>query len=1063
MTYRTTRKYFVISGAIICLLLTGCTHQSYKEFDYNLTSVEARQLFEPMVMGQDALLSKLGKAESSPVIFTISANGVTRLENDSGDHDYWEEDKIVFLGSGTEVADSKWLYLNPRKLELEPLLSRNNVDSDLVITGMDTFHVFRVVPVGGRLPLAKKRLNLFRYDFELTEDNDITVRDYYQLTYDLDTDLAPTPLPDIERLLYLHKESDDFCRLMITDYAGNDPVPLFGEQVCDIRHPRLLVDGRLVFGANKGEGFSLHQIDDIQDCVSSPPLSDEVSEEIDGPVSPLTGDAIEAFEYPFPDDDRESEKTVFSTVLEDGILKPVLLELPAEYDLAILCDLVQTHNPAVNERRLLLASALLEAKQVRLANWPLINLGFEIGSAEEIFYDLPEIVSGDTLSRNIVKGLLGFVQPLLDFERNSALSRAAVWNAEIASNVVENEINERISEVAELYFEAQYLRRRIELETELLEATQLRLEYYQKLRSVGEALRLQILAVKQVVEGIESEQAFNRDRLDFLKSRIREVCGLTESTSIELADERFNFEDYDLGPLQHFRDVAILNHPRIEAARSELSQAYYQRKAGTNIRPKANLSVMYDMSRLEYNRVENRTYPGVGQTISRTVEDKRIDETITWGVGAQIPTASFRARKLNRAQWDSYISALEMASDAQARRIKTGMEESYLDFHAAQRDYAAKRSSLDYYFEKLRIARLHHDFAPPGAPIILTRPLESGWLTEELIRTDPLAPVTSRFECLEAMKKTYKVEMDLGLRFAHLWREMGLSMRLPEESAPLEIREINLQKQSTWLWYTKEILESDASLDEFADLCKRLDIKRVYAYLYSDSSLLRDKQTAERMVVLINTCAQHDVEVWGLLGEPEWITDYDEMSFSAAIDEIIRFNSQFGDLEPRLGGLKLDLEPHSLPGWDTDPLERDRLNESYLSLLRLARIKLYDYLPVWIDCPLKFWRPEHAQFIDSVLENIDGLTLMNYFNQKNPINKWTTEVLSRTEKPVEIGVEFSRNAPGSDRLCDWSHGAVEDFRSDFINSYSEKSNFTGLAYHDFKGLKSYFSGEKNED
>ena len=230
-------------------------------------------------------------------------------------------------------------------------------------------------------------------------------------------------------------------------------------------------------------------------------------------------------------------------------------------------------------------------------------------------------------------------------------------------------------------------------------------------------------------------------------------------------------------------------------------------------------------------------------------------------------------------------------------------------------DYKAKQTHLVYRLEELRVAYVHEDYEPVN--------LEPGE------HPDPLASVTARVEYFDALAKRFKVEMDLGLRFAKVWREMGLSTRLPREIAPSRQTVLLKKRPSLWLWRTRDVLASDESRDRFLRLARDLNARRVYAYLYSDSQLLSNRIDQERLAQFILLCYRDDIEVWALLGEPEWLDEKSTDSLSTAIQRIRKFNGGFTAPEPKISGIKLDLEPHALPEWDQDPERRDVLNARF--------------------------------------------------------------------------------------------------------------------------------------
>ena len=165
----------------------------------------------------------------------------------------------------------------------------------------------------------------------------------------------------------------------------------------------------------------------------------------------------------------------------------------------------------------------------------------------------------------------------------------------------------------------------------------------------------------------------------------------------------------------------------------------------------------------------------------------------------QIPLASVKANRIHNQLWAEIVSSLRLSQDSEVRRVKTAMEEAYVDFRAAQRDLTAKRSSQSYFLEKLRVTRLPREYGPPGATIELLRPPDEPGAVEDRLGSGILAPLTAEFEYLRALNKSLRVEMDPGLRFARVWREMGLIDRLTDEGGAFERGRCGPPPPAHWL------------------------------------------------------------------------------------------------------------------------------------------------------------------------------------------------------------------------------------------------------------------------
>lgn len=98
-----------------------------------------------------------------------------------------------------------------------------------------------------------------------------------------------------------------------------------------------------------------------------------------------------------------------------------------------------------------------------------------------------------------------------------------------------------------------------------------------------------------------------------------------------------------------------------------------------------------------------------------------------------------------------------------------------------------------------------------------------------------------------------------------------------------------------------------------------------------------------------------------------------------AVSRILAFNDTFSPFEPRIRGIKLDLEPYSLPGWHNRPEKHRQLAANYIALLQTASIRIKGKLPLWVDIPVQYLRAENQHLLHALQLYVDGATLMAYF------------------------------------------------------------------------------------
>jgi len=248
---------------------------------------------------------------------------------------------------------------------------------------------------------------------------------------------------------------------------------------------------------------------------------------------------------------------------------------------------------------------------------------------------------------------------------------------------------------------------------------------------------------------------------------------------VTLVDEGFHLDQMSVPAFGVQRETALLNHPSVHFFRDRLPEAFNLKLAGSDTRISAGLSATYSQSRRDFTRP--------------------IDDYISLMLGAQIPTAYRKAKRIHDAYWDHMIQSWQIASQSQKRRVVENVNEARMDFLAAQRDWKAKQAGRSYHLERLRLARLY---------------LQKGLPQQEKV-PDPLSVNEVRFNCLMAEQKLIKVRTDLGIRFAHLWREQGLSWQLSDAIDRRRGPESGLRTGSMRLRDPDELPGGDTAIDRF--------------------------------------------------------------------------------------------------------------------------------------------------------------------------------------------------------------------------------------------------------
>lgn len=191
------------------------------------------------------------------------------------------------------------------------------------------------------------------------------------------------------------------------------------------------------------------------------------------------------------------------------------------------------------------------------------------------------------------------------------------------------------------------------------------------------------------------------------------------------------------------------------------------------------------------------------------------------------------------------------------------------------------------------------------------------------------------------------------------------------------------------------------------------------------------------------------MRLYALNGDPSW-----------AIDQTAALSWQSAALTTGLfAGIHVDVEPYSLPQWQTAQAETA---QSYITLLGL--LKASSSLPVEVDVP--FWYgtipapagSSGATLADAVLAVVDEVTVMSYRSTATGAYSITdvgTDMLTRAAaagKPLRLGAE-TNPTPGCSN-CSFAGISASTFSTalNAVNAAAARyRGYSGIAIEDYTG------------
>lgn len=946
------------------------------------------ELVSPLTEGQRQLAVALAAAGETPTFFRLDASGATPLNRELvRNEDLWDEGMAVFFRLGVDplapAGAIQHLYFNPRELRLTPVMAAPASCTDLAAAGLDRFSLYRAVP-----PPGGGGLEIYRFDFSLGADGHLVAEGRLQLTTGGNCSL-PVPLPDGATVVYLQTRADGRRHLLAVSRDGGEPRAVIPRQDFEVALPRLLPDGGLLVAADPEGFFRLYRLDLAtgKRTVWNQP-----------PPAPVAGGEV-----------------VLGCRFTEGAVIPAVFRLPAAYDLRTVLALVAAHNPAINRRRALLAAALIEARQLGMVRPPDPAWGAAYAPADGRFGQ--GLMTGDGLAESLANGQFGLVQSLLDGGRMSPLDEAGALRAGIAHDVLLDETNLRLAEAAELYYQARAGEAALQIHLQLRDNARQRETYVDTLHARGEALAVDQLEVRQAVAQAEADLALDRQRLDYQRARLRELCNLPAGTELPFTADSFQAEQVEAPDFQALRQLALLNHPRLRAARRALVAAFADAAAPARARPESFLSL--------------------AQGRARALAADPLDDYVARSLSGRLPPADRLDHPQAAQRWQAVREAMRLDEEEQTQAVTGTLDAALVEFQRSRESLRVRQADLAAALERVRLARLRASLGPVDE----TRPVS------------PLDLIQAHHAFYRGLLAMQEARTDAAVLHARMWREVGLAGQLTERCVEGDSTRLARAASAVWVRSSRALIADDGAIARFLDQARQQRLRRVYLDLEPDARLLAEQESAERLALFIHRCAAGGLEVWGLMGGAGWLDEGAAAQLPAGVRRIAEFHQRFAPLEPRLAGLKLDVAPPAQPGWAGDPRQRDELNRRYLALLRAARDSLPAELPLWLDCPVDFFRPEHAPLLGELAPLVDGLTVQCASDRPAWIQARADEALATWPKALEVGLELSPTAPAGETLARWRDDELQALRRHLVERFADHPRFAGLALHDAAGLE----------
>ncbi|SFO86173.1 hypothetical protein SAMN05720591_11743 [Halolactibacillus alkaliphilus] len=244
--------------------------------------------------------------------------------------------------------------------------------------------------------------------------------------------------------------------------------------------------------------------------------------------------------------------------------------------------------------------------------------------------------------------------------------------------------------------------------------------------------------------------------------------------------------------------------------------------------------------------------------------------------------------------------------------------------------------------------------------------------------------------------------------------------------------------------WEREIVTTD--VEATVDFLKQYEIERLFQ---SFSSRLSDEE-----IVRFMESVGGEVDVYRLMGTPEWAFDEEATSMIREADRVIALNEQLPELY-QIKGLVVDVEPYTMQDFDWD--DRDLQSSFSKGMVRLFQYLSIHGLEMITVVPYFYDTKGYREVLDILIrEASTELAIMNYYRESE-VENMRYEAGVAKEEGVPITTIYEFKPAGEHDLTERNTYHLLGVEAALDNLLEIKSIYHNQeifgAFHDFKALR----------
>jgi len=707
----------------------------------------------------------------------------------------------------------------------------------------------------------------------------------------------------------------------------------------------------------------------------------------------------------------------------------LLLGLPQTLNLLDLVLLGEWNSPTLKQYRETIQAARAEKDRDRKARGAVVSVRDLYMADVGVLVDEPRFLSpGDRAIEGLNRLLFTLSFPLFQGSLDKAISQRDMWQEIVYSQSYVKSYNNLVCGIATAYADYSEQMARAQVLRRIQDLNQKRKFLWEARGAAGKELPDKPIEADSFISATEAELTATLGKARDARVRLCAAVGLGNMEPIDIQTEALNWEQPPLAPppLQELQALAQVNHPDLARLKFLELRAAAIRDMGapeTRSRPTVDLTYGYGTDHI---------FDGV------------VDDFIALGIGHSLPLATLGIDRSYKEQWTHEVLAYQHEREQARLNVDADLQQSYSALQSVLDEFKAAKDALGVAAEKVRLSRIY------GAKRVMP----------EAKQHDIMEQTEAQIAGLNQQMVLILLRAEFYRTFAKCYCNAGLARNLMDVLAEKPGARM-AQRRSVWLWRSLEVAMDPQMREQFLRVCAEQGINRVYCFVGQVENEYYLQKHNWEFGYLLDLCRQRGVEVYALVGDPHWVEGTSQAQTGDLIAGIMQFNARTQEGKAGFAGVKIDVEPHALPAWNT-PDGRAQLIKAYLSTIDYIKAvsrQGNSSIPITLDVPYTYGDiavPDGGKnLFETLCDRADGLTLMAYLNSADRITEKALPLLEVAQQhgtSLEIGVETGRGQPEG---TSFAEQPIEDMVI-VLNTLYERfmgfRSFAGFAIHDYNGL-----------